>query len=153
MQQAVELSRQETPSDYEPFGNLGDAYQLSGDSLDKAAQAWRQALEIVDRRVKAEPENFELLATRGLYRAKIGQTDTAIQDAERARTSAPNNATVSYLAALAFAVSGSDARAREAIQAAVKLGFSVEEIRHAPEFSVMRRDPGFERILNRAATR
>ena len=105
---AVELSAQETPGDYMPFGNLGDALQLAGEPIEQARQAWRQAIGILEIRLRQAKDDPEMLATRGMYRAKAGERADAAADAERAILLAPENATVHYLAALAFAVNGSN---------------------------------------------
>jgi serine/threonine-protein kinase len=149
MERAAELSAQETPGDYLPHGNLGDAYQLAGDSPAKAKQAWGRALEIVEKRLQRAPEDAELIATRALYRSKIGETAAALEDAERAAMLAPASATVRYRAALAFAVAQARARALEEIAAAARLGFSEEQIRRSPELAGFRGDPDFEQSLSR----
>jgi serine/threonine-protein kinase len=149
MERAAELSALETPGDYLPHGNLGDAYQLAGDSPAKAKQAWGRALEIVEKRLQRAPEDPELIATRALYRSKIGETAAALEDAERAAVLAPANATVRYRAALAFAVAASRSRALEEIAAAARLGFSEEQIRRSPELAGFRGDPVFEQSLSR----
>ncbi len=153
MERAVELSVRESPGDYKPYGNLGDAFQLSGGSTEKATQAWRQALGIVDSRLKGKPDDAELTATRGLYRAKIGEAAPAIADAGRAALLAPDLATVRYLAALTYAVADSRSKALEEIAVAVRQGYSVDEVRRAPEFSRFHGDPAFEQLLTRAAPR
>jgi len=150
---AVEMSAQETPGDYMPFGNLGDARQLAGEPTEQARQAWRQAIGILEIRLRQAKDDPELLATRGMYRAKTGERADAAADAERATLLAPENATVHYLAALAFAVNGSNPQALEEIGAAVRLGYSTAEIRRAPEFKGLHGNPAFEQVLNKPAPR
>jgi len=123
---------------------------LSGAPIEKARETWRQALAILERRLQDRLDDPELLVTRGLYRAKIGDT-AAAEDAELAVLLSPANATVRYVAALTFAVGGDRPRALDQVRSAVRQGYSIEEIRRAPEFSALRGDPAFEQALTRPA--
>ena len=63
MEKAVQLSAEEGANDFKGLGNLGDSYSLSGDSPEKAKQAWRQALAIVQKRSRDKPADAELVSS------------------------------------------------------------------------------------------
>lgn len=152
MEQAAQFAREEGAGDFKAFGNLGDAYQLAGEDKEKAARAWREALEIVEKRRRAKPGDAELLAMQGVYRAKLGEKNAAFQDAASAVQMAADAAPIHYLAALSYAVSGADEKAVGELRTAARLGYSRDSIRRAPEFSRLRSLPAFEQILNTSAS-
>ncbi len=151
MERAVQLAAEEGANDYKALGNLGDAYWLSGAPSEKSRQAWQQALAIVQKRSSAKPADAELLVTQALYQSKVGDTTAATAATSKAVLLAPENATVHYIAALAYATANLDARALDEIRTAARQGYSLDEIRRAPEFSRYQRLPAFQQVLTTPA--
>ena len=152
MEKAVQLSAEEGANDFKGLGNLGDSYSLSGDSPEKAKQAWRQALAIVQKRSRDKPADAELVAFQAIYQAKTGDHTAATALIAKAVLLAPENSTVHYIAALTYATANLDANALDELRVAIRQGYSREEIRRAPEFSRYQQVPAFEQILTKPAS-
>lgn len=147
MERAVELAASEGTNDYKASGNLGDAYWLSHGSPDKARKAWMQALAVVEKRQQNRPPDGALLASRAIYEAKTGDKPASERDAAHALRVAPENPEVHYFAAIAYAVNRNHARALDELRLAAQLGYSLEEIRRAPEFGEYYNLTAFEQIV------
>ena len=64
---------------FQPTASLvGDAYQLSGRPA-AAAEQWKQALAVVEKRLAAEPNQPELITGKAQLLAKLGRKEEALQ--------------------------------------------------------------------------
>ena len=75
-----------------------------------------------------------------------------MRDIAKALLMAPEMPVIHYIAALTYAVAGSQDRALDEIRLAAGQGYPLEEIRRAPELSRFRGLPAFEQIFTRSAS-
>jgi tetratricopeptide (TPR) repeat protein/tRNA A-37 threonylcarbamoyl transferase component Bud32 len=138
LEKAVVLAEREAPNDYKIWGNLGDAYWLSGAPPDKASSAFRHAVEIAERLRAGKPEDADLSSVLAEYYAKLGARDQAVERIEAALSTDPKSASVHYQAGLVYAMLGEDDRARREVAEALARGIAPDQIQHAPELKPLR---------------
>jgi serine/threonine-protein kinase len=140
---AVEL----TPTDDRTWGNLGDAYRWVPGKAEESARAFRQAAAQAEKQVAASPRDADLRSRLAMYRISVGEGDAAQAQIAEAVKLAPQNGQVLYRAALVYEQSGMRARALETLRAALRAGFSQEEIEKAPPLAALRKDPAYWKLL------
>lgn len=148
MEQAAALAPMELPNSFRLWGNLGDAYWLAKRNPERARAAWLRAADMVEQQLIGTAGDAERLSLLAKYRAKSGQAEAAVQRIESALAYAPNSATVRYQAALTFTTLGQKDRALEELKLALGQGYSVSEIRAAPELEPLRLDPWYDAFVN-----
>jgi tetratricopeptide (TPR) repeat protein len=147
MEQAAALAPSELPNSFRLWGNLGDAYWLAKQDPQRARAAWLRAAGMVEQQLIGAAGDAERLSLLAKYRAKSGQAEAAVQRIESALTYAPNSATVRYQAALTYTTLGQKDRALDELKLALGQGYSVSEIRAAPELEPLRMDPRYDVLL------
>ena len=142
MEKAVELQ----PKDSELWANLADARACAG-SKEAARTAYQRALALAGERLAVNPRDPELIASIGLYRARLDDPARALPDLEKARAMAPSDREVLWRAAVGFELCGRRDAALEALSAALRLGHPMVEVRNEPALSALRADPRYARAL------
>jgi eukaryotic-like serine/threonine-protein kinase len=151
MEKAVALAPKEVPTNFFIWGNLGDAYWLAKQNPQRAREAWLRAASIVEGRLTGKPADAERLGLLGEYFAKAGLREAAVSRIESALTFAPASATVLYQSAMTYALLGQQDKAFTQLEAAIKNGYTRNEIRSAPELEPLRTDPRFQLLLEMQA--
>jgi tetratricopeptide (TPR) repeat protein len=130
------------PDDDRPWRNLGDA-QLAGGQAGAAMESYRKAKAAAARKLASGRDNPDISANLALYDAHLGASEAALKRIAEAVRRAPADVTVLFKSALVYETAGDRGRALEALAAALRGGYSREEIEHAPELRVLRKDPRF----------
>jgi Flp pilus assembly protein TadD len=149
MEEATKLAIVETPNNYLVWGNLGDAYWLSKSSPEKSRAAWTKAAQIGEHQLSGTPADAELLGLLAKYQAKLGNPAESKTRATQALKYAPESAMVHYQASLAHTLLGEKEQGFAELKAAIERGYSISEIRVAPELATLRSDPKFDGIIKR----
>jgi serine/threonine-protein kinase len=153
MEKASELAPTELPTSFRLWGNLGDAYWLAKRDPQKARDAWLRAAQIVEQQLTGNAGDAERLSLLANYRAKAGQKEEAIRRIESALAYAPNSATVRYQASLTYAILSQNDRALSELKLAIDRGYSVSEIRVAPELEPLRMNPQYQMLFKSSTGR
>jgi serine/threonine-protein kinase len=132
---------------YSIWGNLGDAYRYTPDQAEKAADAYRHAIDQIEQQLAFDPDNAGLLASVAEYAAKMGDHKSALDAIGRAMRFAHGSRRVSFQAALVYEITGSRERALAALGDAIRGGYSLDEIAREPELAELRQDPRYKQIL------
>jgi eukaryotic-like serine/threonine-protein kinase len=111
---------------YQSWGVLGRAYARDGQT-DKAQEAFRKALELIDGELLITPMSESLTSLLAFYRALLGRKDFAAA-AERALQIAPDRGQTLLRAAEAYAISGDRRRATELLEKALARGVSMKSV-------------------------
>jgi len=98
MEQALKLA----PKNDQVWGNLGDAYACLPGTKDKAAPAYRRAVQLGQDRLAVNPNEPEVLSVVALYQAKLGEKAMALANIEKARKLAPASRKVAWEATLVY---------------------------------------------------
>ena len=142
-EKAVELNQ----SDFSIFGNLADCYRWIPGERARAAANYEIAIRKVGELIEVNPKDGVALSARATYEGKLGRMEPALRDAARAEAAEGNNWQVLYNAALVYGQAGRKEKGLTTLEAAVKAGYSVTDLRNDPEWAGMRKDARFRRIL------
>lgn len=134
------------PNSYTVWGNLADSYRWTAALKSQAPEAYRRALENVDRVLNGNPKDGFALSSRAIFRAKLGDAAQALRDMEAARALAPGDARVTFQEVVVEELAGDRARALESALRALNAGYSPANFEADPELAEMARDKRFQEL-------
>ena len=126
------------------WGNLGDAYVLARRPADVLAALPESASSFAEAQLHVNPNNTSALAQAAKYSAKLHDNTKARALIARAVAANPGDGDVLFKSALIYEWTGDRAKAIDAVEAAWKRGYSLEQIRKEPELETLRQDPRFQ---------
>ncbi len=147
LEKATQLAPQTYRGTPAMWANLGDAYRYTPGQQQKAEQAYRKAIEAIEKQLAFEPTSAELLSDASVLRAKVGDRTRAVEEIAQALRFAQDDPSVSHRAALVYELIGARDRAFAVLAGAIRGGYSVEEINREPELANLRQDPRYRRLL------
>jgi serine/threonine protein kinase/tetratricopeptide (TPR) repeat protein len=147
LETATQLASQTGSNDYAIWGNLGDAYWLSGAPADKSRTAYLRAVELAEHTTAGTVSPAERSSFLAEYFAKIGDGARARERISSALESGAESALVHYEVGIAYAMLGDQDRSLEELKAALVRGFAVDRLRTAPELKTIRARSDFARLL------
>ena len=134
-------------TDYEVWGNMGDAYYFAPNLRDRAETAYRRAISLGAPQLKVNPRNAALLIDLANYHAMVGERKEAVEFLDRALTIAPKDGFVRFRAAIALNQLGETERALESLEQARAAGFSMTLVLATPNFAGLWQYPRFQRLV------
>jgi eukaryotic-like serine/threonine-protein kinase len=135
-------------NDFIVWSNLGDAYRWTPENQAKARDAFARSLQLLDEKLRAEPESAELLSRRALVLAKKGDRDPAMLGANAlVKNGEGLDPQILYRLALTYELAGARERAIEQLDLAVTRGYSTEELRKDPELAKLRSDVRYHKMM------
>jgi serine/threonine protein kinase/tetratricopeptide (TPR) repeat protein len=143
MEKASELR----PKNDQMWGNLGDVYGCSPNGKERAAQAYRRAVELGEERLAVNPKDAETLGRVALYQARLGEKGAAVEKTKQAVQLAPTNRSVNWHAALTYELAGQRELALESVGAALKAGQPLQEVSQEPALAQLRTDPRYAGLV------
>lgn len=93
------LAVEQSPKDYELWGNLADAYRHSSDGAEMAPPMYENAIALASEHLKINESEAETLALVAHYYAAMGVPEEAQDYLGRAMEQAPDNIYVNYAGA------------------------------------------------------
>ena len=139
MKKATELS----PNDHVLWRNLGDSYDQIPARRADARQAYAKALGTATASLKVNPKDPAVLSGIALYQAHLGNSQQAQEFISRALEVAPKDSDTLFTSALVYELIGQRDQALKAVQAAVKAGYSLDEVEKEPELRGLQSDPRY----------
>jgi serine/threonine-protein kinase len=139
------------PSDERAWGALGDALKMLPGQADEMAGAYRQAIALAERQAVLNPNDAELHSRLAMYDAYVGDRQAADTELASALRLASTDGTVLFRAALVHEELGRRLQALDAIDKALHVDYSREEIGKAPALAGLRGDPRYTRMLTSIA--
>lgn len=149
MEKAVELA----PGHYKYWGNLGDAYRLIAGAEQKAAAAYEHAIELVREVLEKKPQDIDLRSSLAVYRARSGDIAGALSELSMIGDSLQSEKGALFKASLVFEAAGDRKKALNALDRAIRAGYSMHEIVNEPGLAALRADPAYPAMAARAAAR
>jgi tetratricopeptide (TPR) repeat protein len=131
------------------WANLGDAVKKMGGTETRAL--YEAAVRLARERVELTPNDPYAHISLGLYCARAGNEDCAIREGTVAAEMQPQDAVITFKAAIIFTVLGRQRVALDWLERAVKLGVSKAEIENDPDLGDLAVDPRYQRILDLAS--
>jgi eukaryotic-like serine/threonine-protein kinase len=149
MKRATELD----PHNDVLWRNLGDSYRQIPSRASHATAAYEKALQAANDGLSVNPNNTEALSGIALYDAHLGRKKDAETSITKALILSPKDSDVLFTSALVYEIIGNRNQALQAIDEAVKSGFSVEDVQHEPELRALRSDSRYQQWLQQQKSR
>ncbi len=141
--EAMKKATEVRPDDHVLWRNLGDSYDQIPSRRADARQAYAKALETATASLKVNPKDPVVLSGIALYQAHLGNSAQALEFINRALEVAPKDSDTLFTCALAYELIGHRDQALKEVQAAVKAGYSLEEVEKEPELRSLQSDPRY----------
>jgi serine/threonine-protein kinase len=140
-------SIQLNPSGYVAWGDLGNAYQWSGNRRAEAVKAFRKAIELEESTRAENRQDPQLLALLADHYAAVGNAGQSVILIRQALAIAPDNPEVQYVAGVAYETLGRRSDAIPLIAEALSHGYGADEFQPNPQMASLRTDPAFASAL------
>jgi len=128
------------------WGNLADTYRQLPEFKDKAAAAYRKAIDMAETALAKTPDDYELLSVLAMYYAHSGEKAKALDSISRARALAPADLETIRRAVLVNEAVQERYQALAALREYRERLGGIEEIEKEPDLAVLRRDPAYLKI-------
>ncbi len=138
------------PSDSVNYQNLIDALIKQGKS-DEVREVSAEAVLLAQRQADDMPENAEVRVRLGMFCARAGEVEHALQAAARAETLQPGNAEILFRSAAIHCIVDRTEEALDRLEKAVQNGLNKVEIENDADFERLRSHPRYRRILDLAS--
>jgi tetratricopeptide (TPR) repeat protein len=143
MEKAIALGA----TDYQVQGNLAECYLRIPALTWKAGAAFREAIRLAEAALAVNPKNHRIRASLAFYFIKTGDRRRALAELERARQQAPDDGHVLFRSVLVHELAGDRDRAVAELEAALRSGYSKDEIRRAADLAELRKDSRYPRLI------
>lgn len=128
-------------SDWLVWGNLAYVYSWMGDEDEKAAAAFARAIELAEAARKQDPRDAWAPSDLGLYYAKTGEMELALQRTGTAIALSSDSGEILAAAAEVHELIGQRDKAVELAQKALDLGYTRRQFQRNPETVELLADP------------
>jgi eukaryotic-like serine/threonine-protein kinase len=133
------------------WGNLGDGYRWAPGRRNDAPAAFRRAIALIEERIATAGSSANIESQRAVYLVKLGDRDEALKVVEGV-TRQPNlSAQILFRLTMVFELGGSRERALASVGQAVKAGYPVRDLTNEPEFTALRADARYQRVIDTVA--
>jgi serine/threonine protein kinase/tetratricopeptide (TPR) repeat protein len=139
---ATEKALQLNDKDYVVWGNLTSAYEGLKDK-EKASQARDHEIPLLEQAALDTPRDSSVQANLGLLYAKKKLRDKAISRIQSALALSPDDANVLATVGVAYEDMGDRDRALQFIEKSLQKGYSLEDLKNAPDLQGLLSDPRF----------
>jgi serine/threonine protein kinase/tetratricopeptide (TPR) repeat protein len=130
------------------WGNLADAYRWTHGLEGKAPEAYRQAIRLAEEQLVLNPKSAAANIGLAVYWAKLGDRSKALAYLDEARKLAPSHMHVLFQSVLVYELTGQRKPALQALEEALRAGYSKEDVLREPELAKLRQDPHFQRLID-----
>jgi eukaryotic-like serine/threonine-protein kinase len=142
-EKAVELN----PGQYLNWGNLGDAHRWIPGHATQAKDAYNHAITAVREKLPSGASDPALLSSLAVYYAKNGDRQRALETIGRLEKSDRRPPATYFKALVVYEILGDRGRALNALESALRSGYSLHEIKNEPELTALRADRRYYNIL------
>jgi tetratricopeptide (TPR) repeat protein len=140
------VSEVSTDSSY--WGNLADAYRWTPELSSKAPEAYGKAVLFGQKELTGNARNSRLRSRVAYYYAALGDKDSASREIAQALRLSPDDGYVLFRAAVVYEQFHNRDAALDAIQAALRTGYSAEEIRKEPILENLRTEGRYKALFD-----
>jgi tetratricopeptide (TPR) repeat protein len=133
-------------NEYRIWGNLADAYRLSGEGA-KAKEAYEQGVRLIEQQLGPASDNLQLRTRLALYLASGKQKERALKEIERCKVLPKPDPQSLFFLGVASELAGRRDAALSFLGQSVRAGYSAREIQIYPDLVALRADPGYHRLL------
>ena len=129
------------------WANLADAYRWTPDNQEKARYAYLRAIQLLEEELASAPEHAGLRSRLALLLAKRGDCEQSLEQLKELETIEKQEGAIPYRMTGAYEICGSREASLEALQVALRAGYSLEEIRRDPELLDLRDDLRYHQVV------
>ena len=126
------------------WANLGDTYRQIPHRRSQAAEAFRQAIRLLEPWLDDRPDDPSLRSRMALYLAKAGDHDAAVRQLELA---SGGDGRSLFRLAVANEVIGRRQEALGHLERALHAGFPQADVEREPELLALRADRRYHRLM------
>jgi len=142
MEKAVELD----PKNYLYWGNLGDAYRWASKMRPKAGGAYAKAIPLAREKLTATQNDAMVRSRLALYLVKTGDTGGALAEVAIVEKASGKDPGTVFKTAVVYELAHDRDKAFDALERAVKAGYSMHEIENEPELAALRYDDRYRKL-------
>jgi tetratricopeptide (TPR) repeat protein len=135
-------------NNYDLWGNLGDAHYWASAGHKGAAEAYRKALALAEKKLQVNPRDAQVQRDLALYHAMLFERVPALSRLQEALRLAPRDPETLLKAALVHNQLGEEEEALSWLQKAVSAGYSPALIRDNPVFSSLTVSQSFQALIS-----
>jgi tetratricopeptide (TPR) repeat protein len=146
-EKAVELN----PSDETMMGNLADGYRAAG-QMDKANATYDKAIALAFKELRVNPRSAETMGSLGLYFAKKGDVDQAMEFMKRARRLDPSSVDLILNSAEVHVLSNRPEDAIADLKKGLQQGLTTTSIETDPELDSLRKRADYQAMMTHSVT-
>jgi eukaryotic-like serine/threonine-protein kinase len=147
MEKAVEMGANNAQN----WANLADAYRWTPGNEQKAREAYVTAIKMVRDELSNKPNDPDLRSRLALYLAKNSEKQQAQIEAAAVEKLDKSGSVLSRLVTV-YEICGQRRQALDAMAAALKGGYLIEEFGRDPELLELRKDPGYHKLVARLSS-
>jgi serine/threonine protein kinase/Flp pilus assembly protein TadD len=137
------------PDDYQALSFLAAAYTAQG-RIGEAGRASRRAISAIEKWLDAHPDDARALNLGATIWSNLGETDNAIDWANRSLAIDPEDPQLLYNVSCVYAIEGKKEEALKCLERAIDKGYGHREwIEHDSDLNSLRSDPRFKSLLER----
>jgi tetratricopeptide (TPR) repeat protein len=140
-QQALKLD----DSDYQTWGNLGDAYYYGGNKT-KASETYQKAISMAEQRLKVNPRDTDVSSDLARYWAMLGNRTKALDYLDRSLIG-KNDKELLFAAALVYNQLRETGPALEWLSKALAAGYSKSVVSGTPDFDNLHDNPRYQALI------
>jgi serine/threonine-protein kinase len=145
-EKAVELNS----TNYLNWGNLGDAYRWAPGQRNKAGRAYEHAIALVRDLIVRDPHDSQPRGWLAVYLARSGDAGGARNELAQLASDPDIRPEDHFRMALTYEVLGNRESALQALEKAIRGGYSLREIRNEPELAALRSDVRYQDLISPA---
>jgi tetratricopeptide (TPR) repeat protein/TolB-like protein len=134
-------------SDFEVWGNLGEAYYWSAAKKSQADHAFRQCVALGDPQLNIDARNTETMGVLAICHAMLNERMEALALIRRAFTLGPKDTELSFKAALVYTQLHDEDQAVKQLNDALAAGYPAKLARDTPMLGQFRSDPRVQPLL------
>ncbi|HZL85249.1 MAG TPA: protein kinase [Candidatus Krumholzibacteria bacterium] len=138
------------PNDSVHYHNLIDALIKQGKN-DEVRAVSAKAATLLQRQADEMPQDAEVRARLGIFCARAGEVERALDAAARAEALQPGNAEILFRSAAILCIVDRTEEALDRLEKAVQNGLNKVEIENNADFERLRSSPRYRRILDLAS--
>ncbi|HEX3739322.1 MAG TPA: protein kinase [Terriglobales bacterium] len=127
--------------------NLGDAYYWTPEQRSKAGPAYKRAAELLISQRKISPHDPNLMSELALCDSMLGKQQEALALIASAAAQTPSDPEIQFRAAEIYEQGGDHAAALKKLALAVRMGYSVADIRGDPTLGQLHKDPRYQNLV------
>jgi len=133
--------------DFEIWWNLGEAYYWSAANKSQADHAFRQCIALGSPQLRVDPRDVEAISVLAVCHAMLGERDDALELILRADSLGPEDAELSFKAALVYTQLRETEQAVSRLGEALGAGYPGKLARDTPMFDQLRSDPRVQQLF------